>query len=185
MLGAGTSTSDSIPAYLSNGEYVIKAASVAKAGVATLDAINQTGQVPAAVVGGGSPRRDPAPRVVFMSPQGKPLTHERVVALKDEPAILFVEMINEPVHHPEDLFDEPPEAAVIDPENPYVRDPHLRCAAREVPLRVTPESATVWRFPIETVAKSEKGLDRTVQGVSVTPARALNSPADSVVGTAI
>src|SRR5882724_8843564 len=25
------------------------------------------------------------------------------VALKDEPAILFVEMINEPVHHPEDL----------------------------------------------------------------------------------
>ena len=26
----------------------------------------------------------PAPRVVFMSPQGKPLTHERVTALKEE-----------------------------------------------------------------------------------------------------
>ena len=35
------------------------------------------------------------------------------------------------VHHPEDLFDKPPEAAVIDPTNPYVLEPHLRCAARE------------------------------------------------------
>ena len=38
------------------------------------------------------------------------------------------------VHHPEDLFDKPPEAAVIDPTNPYVLEPHLRCAARELPL---------------------------------------------------
>jgi alpha-amylase len=35
-------------------------------------------------------------------------------------------------------------------------------------VRVTPD-APVWRFPIETVAKSERGLDRTVQGESVTP----------------
>jgi DEAD/DEAH box helicase domain-containing protein len=39
------------------------------------------------------------------------------------------------VHHADDLFDKPPEAAVIDPTNPYVLEPHLRCAAREVPLR--------------------------------------------------
>jgi DEAD/DEAH box helicase domain-containing protein len=39
------------------------------------------------------------------------------------------------VHHPEDLFDKPAEAAVIDPTNPYVLEPHLRCAARELPLR--------------------------------------------------
>jgi DEAD/DEAH box helicase domain-containing protein len=39
------------------------------------------------------------------------------------------------VHHPDDLFDKPPEAAVIDPTNPYVLEPHLRCAARELPLR--------------------------------------------------
>jgi hypothetical protein len=33
----------------------------------------------------------------------------------------------------------------------------------------TPEpAAPLWRFPIETVAKSERGLDRTVQGMSVT-----------------
>ncbi len=39
------------------------------------------------------------------------------------------------VHHPEDLFDKPAEAAVIDPTNPYVLEPHLRCAAREFPLQ--------------------------------------------------
>jgi hypothetical protein len=38
--GAGTGTSDSIPAYLSNGEYVIKADSVKKYGVGTFDALN-------------------------------------------------------------------------------------------------------------------------------------------------
>jgi tRNA (guanine37-N1)-methyltransferase len=32
----------------------------------------------------------PAPRVVFMSPQGKPLTHERVEALKDEPGLVVL-----------------------------------------------------------------------------------------------
>ena len=38
------------------------------------------------------------------------------------------------VHHPADLFERPAEAAVIDPTNPYVLEPHLRCAARELPL---------------------------------------------------
>jgi DEAD/DEAH box helicase domain-containing protein len=38
------------------------------------------------------------------------------------------------VQHPEDLFDRPAEAAVIDPSNPYVLEPHLLCAARERPL---------------------------------------------------
>lgn len=37
--------------------------------------------------------------------------------------------------------------------------------ARETPLRVTP-AAEVWQHPIETVAKSERGLDRTLQGVA-------------------
>ncbi len=41
------------------------------------------------------------------------------------------------VHHPEDLFDKPAEAAVIDPTNPYVLEPHLACAAREQPLNET------------------------------------------------
>jgi tRNA (guanine37-N1)-methyltransferase len=32
----------------------------------------------------------PAPRVIFMSPQGKPLTHERVMTLKDEPGLVVL-----------------------------------------------------------------------------------------------
>ena len=36
--------------------------------------------------------------------------------------------------HPADLFEGPAEDAVIDPTNPYVIGPHLRCAARERPL---------------------------------------------------
>ncbi len=38
--GAGTSTSDSIPAWLSNGEYVLKAAAVKKYGIGFLNALN-------------------------------------------------------------------------------------------------------------------------------------------------
>jgi DEAD/DEAH box helicase domain-containing protein len=52
-----------------------------------------------------------------------------VLVAQDDPLDQYL------VHHPEDLFDKPPEAAVIDPSNPYVREPHLRCAAREAPLQ--------------------------------------------------
>jgi DEAD/DEAH box helicase domain-containing protein len=38
------------------------------------------------------------------------------------------------INHPDDLFAKPPEAAVIDPTNPYVLEPHLACAAREQPM---------------------------------------------------
>jgi hypothetical protein len=40
VLGAGTATSDSIPAMLSDGEYVIRASSVKKYGTETFDALN-------------------------------------------------------------------------------------------------------------------------------------------------
>jgi hypothetical protein len=43
--GPGTPTSDSIPAMLSNGEYVVKASTVRKVGVAALNDLNQNGSV--------------------------------------------------------------------------------------------------------------------------------------------
>jgi DEAD/DEAH box helicase domain-containing protein len=51
-----------------------------------------------------------------------------VLVAQDDPLDQFL------VQHPAALFDDPPEAAVIDPANPYVLEPHLRCAAREQPL---------------------------------------------------
>jgi hypothetical protein len=44
--GPGTKTSDSIPALLSNGEYVINASAAERLGVGFLDSINQNGRVP-------------------------------------------------------------------------------------------------------------------------------------------
>jgi DEAD/DEAH box helicase domain-containing protein len=38
------------------------------------------------------------------------------------------------VAHPEELLARAPEPAVVNPDNPYVVDPHLRCAAHELPL---------------------------------------------------
>jgi DEAD/DEAH box helicase domain-containing protein len=41
--------------------------------------------------------------------------------------------------HPDELFTRAPEAAVVNPENPFVLQPHVACAAHELPL--TPEDA--------------------------------------------
>ncbi len=38
------------------------------------------------------------------------------------------------VNHPKDLFERPPEPAVINVSNPHILDPHLNCAAYEKPL---------------------------------------------------
>ncbi len=51
--GAGSSTSDSIPTMLSNGEYVIRSSAVDKIGASNLDALN-AGKVPEALVGEGT-----------------------------------------------------------------------------------------------------------------------------------
>ena len=40
--------------------------------------------------------------------------------------------------------------------------------ARETPLRLRPDGE-VWRFKITTVARSERGFEETVQGISMTP----------------
>lgn len=38
--------------------------------------------------------------------------------------------------HPDELFTRPPEAAVINPDNPLVAEAHAACAANELPLRI-------------------------------------------------
>ncbi len=50
--GPGTGTSDDIPAMLSNGEYVIRAAAVKKLGAGLLDRLNHADRVPAFASGG-------------------------------------------------------------------------------------------------------------------------------------
>ena len=70
-----------------------------------------------------------------------------VLVAQDDPLDQYL------VTHPADLFDKPPEAAVIDPTNPYVLEPHLACAARERPLSEE-EVATFWPGASETVAAS-------------------------------
>ncbi|GAA1902744.1 DEAD/DEAH box helicase [Lapillicoccus jejuensis] len=44
------------------------------------------------------------------------------------------------VHHPEAVLDAPVEAAVVDPDNPFVLGPHLAAAARELPVTEADES---------------------------------------------
>lgn len=44
--------------------------------------------------------------------------------------------------HPEELLGRAPEPAIVNPANPFVLDPHLRCAAHELPL--THADARYW-----------------------------------------
>lgn len=53
VFGAGTGTSDSIPANLSNGEFVMKASSARKIGYGTLGRMNATGKAPMGFATGG------------------------------------------------------------------------------------------------------------------------------------
>jgi DEAD/DEAH box helicase domain-containing protein len=56
-----------------------------------------------------------------------------------EPSLAILVAYNDPIdqylmRHPDYLLDHSPEAAIIDPENPYILAGHLACAAFELPL---------------------------------------------------
>ncbi|XVU22537.1 hypothetical protein ACQPZJ_35450 [Actinoplanes sp. CA-054009] len=82
--GPGTATSDSIAAWLSNGEYVIKASSAKKLGPKALDYMNSNGALPAFRKGGSVKKK--------AAPKGPP-TFKNGVNSKYAP---FVNMVKNP-----------------------------------------------------------------------------------------
>jgi DEAD/DEAH box helicase domain-containing protein len=72
-----------------------------------------------------------------------------VLVAQDDPLDQYL------VTHPADLFDKAPEAAVIDPSNRFVLEPHLLCAAREQPLS-DEEVDAFWPGAREVVERLEQ-----------------------------
>ncbi len=85
--GPGTSTSDSIPASLSNGEYVLKANAVKHYGVEFMNALNQMKIQRPAFSQGGLVSATASSSVVYLSPEDRSLLRAAI----DRPIALYTE----------------------------------------------------------------------------------------------
>ena len=102
-----------------------------------------------------------------------------VLVAQDDPLDQYL------VHHPEDLFDKPAEAAVIDPTNPYVLEPHLRVrgarAAARPPRRSRPSSGPRPSRPVERLVAAGDLVERRGllhhRGTATPIARSTSAPA--------
>ncbi len=90
---------------------------------------------------------------------------------KGAPALAVLVAYNETMdqylmHHPEYFFGRSPEAAVIDPHNPYILAQQLACAAYELPLGPGDEQAFGPQSGAILAALEESGETRTIDGRS-------------------
>ena len=87
VAGPGSGTSDSIPAMLSNGEYVMRASSVSAYGVDFFNALNQqrVGFAPTSNMGGAMSQQGPS--MVFLSPEDRQLLRQ----FGDRPVNLYAD----------------------------------------------------------------------------------------------
>jgi DEAD/DEAH box helicase domain-containing protein len=88
---------------------------------------------------------------------------------KGEPAMAVLVAYNETVDqylmkHPDYFFGRSPEAAVIDPHNPYILAQQLACAAYELPLSAGDLSAFGPQTPVILEALEESGETRSIDG---------------------
>lgn len=91
ITGKGTGTSDDIPIWASNGEYMIKAEAVAKLGLGNLDYMNATGNLPGKFAEGGliqdAPKLAASPKYVGREQTAqsqKIMNNLRVIMVKNE-----------------------------------------------------------------------------------------------------
>ena len=85
------------------------------------------------------------------------------------PALAVLVAYNETVdqylmRHPEYFFGRSPEAAVVDPHNPYILAQQLACAAYELPLAPGDEAVFGPQTPAILAALGEAGETRTIDG---------------------
>ena len=96
-----------------------------------------------------------------------------VLVAQDNPLDQYV------IRHPETFFGRPVENALVSPENPYIAQPHLMCAAYESPLTSQDEELFGSSYLAHLNSLQERGLVRKGNGAwYATPA--IPYPAETV-----